>query len=384
MSKNQMVVMAVVNQGRTHAKAANEYGMSRSWVTKLVARYRIEGDQAFKARSRRPKTSPNRTDPTAIQRILALRHELEAAGLDAGPATIAWHLKQHHSTTVSISTIRRHLISAGLVTPEPKERPKSSYIWFQVDLPNEMWQTDMTHWRLANSNDAEILSWLDDHSRYALSVTAHQRVSTPVVVTRFEETAGQHGFPASVLSDNGMYYTTRFAGTRTGRNRFETLLAEHGIQQEHSRPNHPRTCGKVERFQQTLKKWLRAQTPAATLNELQAHLDAFIDEYNHRRPHRSLNRTTPATIYTRLPKAQPGTDPNTHYRIRHDHIDQFGKVTIRHHGRLHHIGIGRRHAHTPIVMLIVDRDIAIIINNNTGELLRHLTLDTTRDYQPQE
>jgi hypothetical protein len=226
MSKNQMIILAVVNQGRTHAETATEYAMSRSWVTKLVVRYRIEGDQAFKARSRRLKTSPNRTDPTTIQRILALRQEL-----DAGPATIAWHLKQHHYTTVSISTIRRHLITAGLVTPEPKKRPKSSYIRFQADLPNEMWQTDMTHWHLADSTDTEILTFLDDHSRYALSVTAHQRVCTPVMVTKFDKTAGQHGFPASVLSDNGMYYTTRFAGIRTGRNRFESLLVEYGIQQ---------------------------------------------------------------------------------------------------------------------------------------------------------
>ena len=166
-----------------------------------------------------------------IKQVLNLRAELTTQGLDAGAATIAWHLKDRHDTTVSISTIRRHLISAGLVTPEPKKRPKSSYIRFQADLPNETWQTDMTHWRLANGNDAEILSWLDDHSRYALSVTAHNRVNTTIVVDQFDKTAGQHGFPASVLSDNGMYYTTRFAGIRTGRNRFESLLVEYGIQQ---------------------------------------------------------------------------------------------------------------------------------------------------------
>lgn len=383
MSRNRLIIMAVVTQGRTHADVAAEYGVSRSWVTRLVARWHLEGDTAFEPRSRRPKTSPTRTDPVSVERIVALRRELKARGLDAGPATIAWHLDRRHDTTVSVSTIRRVLHSAGLIEPAPNKRPKSSYIRFQADLPNEMWQTDMTHWTLADDNHAEILSFVDDHSRYALSVTAHNRVSTPVVVARFAETAGQHGHPASVLSDNGLIYTTRFAGGKGGRNRFEAHLVEHGVEQKHSRPNHPRTCGKVERFQQTLKQWLRAQTPAATVDELQALLDAFVDEYNHRRPHRSLNRTTPATAYTRLAKAQPGTTTNPHHRVRHDRIDKTGSVTLRHNGRLHHIGIGRAHARTPVIMLIADRNIRVI-DTTTGELLRHLTLDPTRDYQPQK
>ena len=130
------------------------------------------------------------------------------------------------------------------------------------------------------------------------------------VVTSFRETAGQHGYPASVLSDNGMYYTARFArGGRTGLNRFETLLAELGIEQKHSRPNHPTTCGKVERFQQTMKKWLRARPSAATIEDIQALLDEFSEHYNQHRPHASLGRATPAAVYARLPKTGPATDP---------------------------------------------------------------------------
>ncbi len=90
----------------------------------------------------------------------------------------------------------------------------------------------------------------------------------------------------------------------------------------------------------------------------------------------------PADIYTQLPKATPTTTPSTQHRIRHDHIDTCGKVTLRHNGKLHHIGIGRRHAHTPVLMIINNLDIRIVATQ-TGELLRHLTLDPTRDYQPQ-
>ncbi|MCL1601712.1 MAG: integrase core domain-containing protein [Actinomycetia bacterium] len=103
------------------------------------------------------------------------------------------------------------------------------------------------------------------------------------------------------------------------------------IVQKHSRPNHPTTCEKVERFQQTLKKWLTAQPEPETLEQLQDQLDAFVDEYNHRRPNRSLRRTTPTATYTLLPKASPGeSDLKGHYRIRHDIVADTGTVTLRH------------------------------------------------------
>jgi transposase InsO family protein len=324
-----------------------------------------------------------------IERILKLRAELEGQGLDAGADTIAWHLATHHTITVSAATIRRHLHKAGAIVPQPKKRPKCSYIRFQADLPNETWQTDFTHHRLRNTRpggtDTEILSFIDDHSRYALAVTAHHRVTGPAVVATFRKAAAAHGIPASVLSDNGMVYTTRFAGGKGGRNQFEHELHRLGIKQKHSRPNHPTTCGKIERFQQTMKKWLRRQQPQpATLADLQALLDQFVHNYNTARPHRSLGRRTPLAAYQARPKATPtGSIAGTHYRIRHDTIDDSGVVTLRHNGRLHHIGIGRHHARTHITMLINDLHIRVT-DATTGTLLRELTLDPTRDYQPQK
>jgi transposase InsO family protein len=170
------------------------------------------------------------------------------------------------------------------------------------------------------------------------------------VATSFAETAAQHGTPASTLTDNAMVYTTRYSGGKGGRNAFEHQLRMLGVVQKNSRPNHPTTCGKIERFQQTLKNWLAAQpTQPATLDQLQAQLDTFRDEYNRRRPHRSLpQRATPALAYQARPKASPSAnrDTDTHDRIRRDRIDHTGVVTVRHAGRLHHIGIGRTHART--------------------------------------
>lgn len=316
--------------------------------------------------------------------IIELRQRLATNGLDPGPHTIAWHLQQDHGVVVSPATIWRHLKTAGLVTAEPKKRPKASYVRFQADLPNEMWQSDFTHWRLADGSDVEILAFIDDHSRYALSVTAHQPVTGDIVTDIFLETAASMGFPASVLTDNGMVYTTRLSGGKGGRNRFERTLQHHRIVHKHSRPNHPTTCGKVERFHQTLKKWLTAQPPAATLNQLQQQLDQFTDHYNQRRPHAALGRKTPASRYHALPKATPTeTNLTDHYRVRHDIVGDTGTVTLRHAGKLHHIGIGRTHARTHITLLIRELDIHII-NTETGEILRHLTLNPHIDYQPQQ
>ena len=202
------------------------------------------------------------------------------------------------------------------------------------------------------------------------------------MLTAFQAAVAAHGRPASTLTD--MVFTTRLAGGKGGRNGLEHELRRLGIRQKNGKPNHPQTQGKVERFQQTMKNWLRAQPgQPATLAELQALLDTFASTYNTRRPHRSLpGRAAPATAYAARPKARPGDRAaDTHDRVRTDRIDKTGLVTLRHRGRLHHIGIGRAHAGTHVLLLVQDLDIRVI-NAATGELLRELTLNPERDYQP--
>ena len=389
MSKRRLVVTAVL-AGQSQSAVARTYGVSQGWISRLMARYRTEGEAAFEPRSRAPKTSPGATPSATVELVLRLRKRLAVAGLDAGADTIGWHLQHQHGARVSRATIHRILTRAGQVVPEPAKRPKSSYIRFEAAQPNECWQADFTHYRLTRPDgrpgaDVEILTWLDDCSRYALSITAHRRVTGPIVLHAFRETVAVHGVPASTLTDNGMVFTTRFAGGKGGRNHLETELRALNVTQKNGRPNHPTTQGKVERFQQTMKKWLRAQ-PAqpASIAELHALLDAFAAEYNQRRPHRSLpHRATPATIYNSRPKTAPGADrtTDTHDRVRHDRVDKTGVVTLRHAGRLHHIGIGRTHARTDVILLVQDLHVRVI-NATTGELLRDLTIDPRRDYQP--
>jgi transposase InsO family protein len=378
VSKARLVITAVVVEGRSQAEVARDYRVSKGWVSKLLARYRAEGDAAFEPRSRRPHNSSNKTPDATVELIVAIRDRLVADGHDAGADKIIWHLAHDHDRHVSRPAVNRILSRHGRITPQPKKRPRSSYIRFQAELPNEMWQADFTHWRLADGSEVEILCWIDDHSRYAISLTAHRRVTGPIVVNTFTHALETHGVPASTLTDNGMVFTTRLSGGKGGRNGYETLLDALHVTQKNSRPNHPTTCGKVERFHQTLKRWLTAHPPAATLQQLQALLDQFLHEYNQQRPHSSLGDRTPTAAYHARPKATATTSHQAHYRVRRDRVSH-GNISLRVGGVLHHIGVGRHLHGTRILMLIDDLEVRVI-HATTGEIIRTLTIDPNRRY----
>jgi len=172
VSTRRLVITAVTVGGLSQSEAARRYGVTQGWISRVLAHYRAEGDTAFEPRSRRPRSSPTATEPATVDLVLALRKDLAGKGVDAGPHTIAWHLEHHHQVRLSTATISRICTRAGLVTPEPAKRPKSSYVRFQADLPNQTWQSDFTHWQLRRRDgtrvEVEILNILDDHSRYLM------------------------------------------------------------------------------------------------------------------------------------------------------------------------------------------------------------------------
>jgi transposase InsO family protein len=378
MELGRYLVEAHLREGRSVAELAAAHGVHRSWIYKLVARYRAEGEPGLVPRSRRPRSSPSRTASETEDEIVLLRKQLTEEGLDAGAVTIHWHLSRRHDQVPSVSSIWRILNRCGFVTPQPKKRPRSSYIRFEATLPNETWQSDMTHWSLEDGSHVEIVNFLDDHSRLCVASVALPITKATDVVAIFEAARHRHGTPASVLSDNGAIYTARYRG---GRVAMELTLEALGVTYKHSSPYHPQTCGKVERFHQTEKKFLAKQAPADSLLELQAQLDRFVAYYNQVRPHRALGRHTPQEVFDTKIKAQPRQRvPDTHLRVRHDRVDKTGCVTLRYQSRLHHIGIGRAHTGTTVTLLIADSDVRVL--NEHGELIRHLTIDPTRDYQP--
>ncbi len=378
MSRARVAVLQIVSNQLSVTEAAAAYGFSRRHLHRLLARYRQGGLDALEPRSRRPKSSPHATPDVVRDRIVELRRELTAEGSDAGPVTIAWHLQRERLGEPSTSTVRRILHQQGLIVPQPRKRPRSSYLRFEAAQPNEMWQSDATHWRLADGTDVEILNWLDDHSRYLLSATAHQPVSGDDVVAVFLDVVGDHGPPASTLTDNARIYTARFGG---GHNAFEYLLPILGVRQKNGSPGHPQTQGKIERFHQTQKRWLAARPAARTLAQLQRQLDEFREHYNERRPHRALHRRTPGEVYRATPKAAPATNghPPGHYRLRYDRLDPAGRMTLRRAGRMHHLGIGQAHARKRVLAL-ADNHHVTVTDLETGEVLSRHQIQPDKSY----
>jgi transposase InsO family protein len=381
MELARYVVEAVVLEGRSYREVARAHGVSKSWVGKLVERFRAGGYEAIGPRSRAARRIPHRTSDELEDEIAGLRKELTELGVDAGAQTIAYHLGRRYEQVPSISTIWRVLRRRGLVTPQPHKRPRSSWIRFEAHLPNECWQSDVTHWRLASGTEVEIVNFIDDHSRLAVACRVLRVATAPTVLQIFRDAGSRWGFPAALLTDNGCVYTTWHRG---GPNVMQTELLHLGIDYRHSRPYHPQTCGKVERFHQTMKAFLAKQPPARTIAELQRQVDRFVAYYNDVRPHQSIGRKTPRTIFQARDKARPSGPKirvGAGVRVRRDRIDKGGKLTLRHGTRLHHIGVGHAHKGKRVTMLVNGLDVRVI--SLDGELLRHLQLDPTRDYQPQ-
>jgi len=380
MDLARYVVDAVVLEGRSYREVARAHGVSKSWVAKMVGRFREGGYQAIEPRSRAPKRIPHRTPDEVEDEIVTLRKELTDLGVDAGAATIAYHLGLRNERIPSVSTIWRVLRRRGFVVPQPHKRPRSSFIRFEADLPNEWWQSDVTHWRLADGVEVEIINVIDDHSRLAVASRVVERATAADALAVFLQAGTRWGLPAALLTDNGCVYTTWHRG---GPNVMQTELLALGIDYRHSRPYHPQTCGKVERFHQTLKKWLAKQDPASSVQELQGQVDRFLTYYNEVRPHRARGRVTPLVAFQARDKARPEGPKiaiGAGVRVRRDRIDKGGKLTLRHRTRLHHIGVGHAHKGKRVIMLIDGLDVRVL--SEDGELLRQLTLDPTRNYQP--
>ena len=382
MDLGPFLIETHLRTGRPIAELASSHNVHRSWLYKLLRRYRLEGPSGLEARSRRPVRSPSRVRDQYEDEIVTLRKELLDLGVDAGAETIRYHLQKRHPEDVpSVSTIWRVLKARGFVTPQPQKRPKSSYKRFCADLPNETWQADVTHVTVAAGVAFEVLNIIDDHSRLCVASHAFVTTKSSDVVRTFYKSAETLGFPQSFLTDNGLIFTTHarhgFAGA------FEMELAGLGIHSKHSRPYHPQTCGKVERFHQTLKKYLAQQDGIETRKQLQVQLDRFATYYNEVRPHRSIGRRTPKEVYAAREKARPSKEPidlSGGRKLRHDKLDKKGTVTLRINGQMHHIPCGRAYAGWRVRVLVDNLDIRVI--GVDGSPLRHLTLDPTRNYQP--
>jgi transposase InsO family protein len=303
--------------------------------------------------------------------IVEARKRLEGWGLDAGPGTIRWHLRGPVSPLPSEATIWRVLRRRGFITPAPKKRPRSSYRRFEAERPNECWQIDATDWALAGGAHAEIINIVDDHSRLAVASWAVTSTTTEAAWEVFDAAAARWGLPTRCLSDNGLAFSGRLRGFEVA---FEANLRTSGVRAVTARPYHPQTCGKVERYQQTLKRWLRARSAAATLVELQRHLDAFCEHYNHRRPHRAIGRRVPFEAWVATaPSGPQGPAPLASARgVRL--VSRRGAISVGG----HQVGVGMRLAGQRLEVVTDGAHAAVLVD---GELLRRIDIDAGRGYR---
>jgi transposase InsO family protein len=358
------------------AVVCRDEGVSRSVFYKYVDRVRREGLGGLEARSRRPRRSPQQTPVAVEDWVVRLRKELDDAGLDHGATSIQWHLGRRGQRTPSVATIHRILIRRGLIVAEPKKRPKGTCRRFEAPAPNEMWQIDHTDWVIAGGV-VKIFNIVDDHSRVVIRSRAVAEATSAEAWTTFCQGAQRFGLPAGTLSDNGLCFSGKLRHVEVF---FEAQLRDAGVRPITSRPFHPQTAGKVERFQQTLKKWLRKRRRLhASIEELQADLDEFTRIYNTERPHQGIGRQIPIERWNATPVAGPASEPLIHPDWTSKHlqvtVDDSGCVRADHF-RIH-VGIEHQARHAEVIL---DKTRANVFID--GDLVRHLELDRSRSYQP--
>lgn len=346
------------------AEFCRSHGVSAWFFWDLRRRYRDGGEAALAPRSRAPHHPAGRTPVDVEDAIVAMRKQLDDDGLDCGPATIAFHLRDLPGVPTE-STIWRILKARGQITAQPAKAPKSAGRSWTAERVNECWALDDWEWFLADGTPVKILDVLDDHSRYAVVCTAMLHCTGAAAFEALSSAAEFVGWPARFWSDNAKAFTKTLAAA----------LAPLGVAASHTRPYSPKSNGKAERFHQTIQKWLAKQRCATTLEQLQAQLDLFRIIYNTQRPHRSLGRQFPADVWINAPKSGPADRPLGQPTTVHDSIVHAGKCNAG----AHAISVGTTHNGRRARTVITGTTGHVFIN---GHLIRQLTIKPDRRTQP--
>ena len=344
------------------------HGISRDRFYDIRRRYEAEGEAGLESRSRAPHTVANRTPSDVEDAIVRLRKDLIDLGVEAGAATIGFHLPTRLGPGVEVpsdSTIWRVLTRRGFIVADPSKKPKRSGRSFSAERANECWQIDDTEWFLADGTSVKIIDIIDDCSRVCIASVVVKACTGAEAFNAMATGATEWGWPERFLSDNAKAFKYTLAAA----------VAELGIGAGHSRPYHPQTNGKVERFHQTLKKFLTTQPLADDIAGLQAQVDWFRRYYNQERPHRSLGRTIPGVVWAATPRSGPADHPITGPTKIYSVIVSNG---IANHTRKFRVSIGAAYNHQRATTVITGTTAHVFVD---GRLVRTLTIDPTRSLQ---
>jgi putative transposase len=251
-----------------------EHGVSRKSFYELRKRAKADGPAAvLEPRTRRPRRSPRKLTDEVKEQAIAVRAALDASGLDHGPISV--HDKMHAmglTVVPSVASLARIFREAGVARLEPRKKPRSAWRRFVYPAPNACWQLDATEYVLTGGRKCVIFQLIDDHSRYAVASRVAWGETVKDAIAVFDKAVTAHGVPQRLLSDNGLALNPSRRGV-LGQ------LVEHvsrlGVEAITGKPYKPTTQGKNERFHQTLFRYLDKQPLAGSLEELQAHVDAF-------------------------------------------------------------------------------------------------------------
>jgi len=360
------MVLAPERYGLTVAEAAAMWNVSRQTWHVWRRRYDEGGVEALVDRSSAPHHSPGRVSGRVELEILRLR----AAHPRWGPRRLQSELRRRGLQAPSRSTIQRVLARHG-VLPAVKPKPPPPRR-FERSQPNELWQIDATDWVLADDTEVEIISCLDDHSRYAPASVAFLTETSEHAIAVFDLAVAEIGLPHSVLADRGSIFTGRVSGSVVA---FERHLWSHGVLTINGRGNHPQTQGKIERFHRTLSEWLTDHGPYPDLDALNAELGRFLLDYNTLRPHQSLAEATPAERFAATPRATADPAGTLERRRRET------RRTVNANGTINYgqwvIGLGTPWAHTKVLLTDLGHTIEI---RDGLTVIRAVEPDPTRHY----
>lgn len=335
MSSRLEFVMLAQSPGAKMSELCTRFEISRKTGYKLLERFREHGEQGLTDRSRRPLSSPNRSSADLEAQVLALHDAYPCWGGRKLAALLPDGMaKPHHNTIDAI--LRRH---GRQVVPQSDVREPATKR-FEHAAPNLLWQMDFKgHFALTDNSAGRChpLTVLDDHSRFAVSLTACAGETGAQVQAALAEAFRLYGLPERITCDNGAPWGTAGHGTLS---KLAVWLIRIGIRVSHSSPHHPQTQGKDERFHRTLKRELIERTGFNSLETCQAAFDRWRDQYNLVRPHQALGQKPPISRYAPSARHFPVQLP----QIEYDDGDIVRKVKgcgqINFKGRVHFVGEG--------------------------------------------
>lgn len=307
MASRLEFVMLAGAPGANLSALCRSFGVSRKTGHKWLALFKDQGKEGLQDRSRRPHASPNRSDAELEARVLALHDAYPYWGARKLQALLPEGLAKPHPNTIS-AILRRHgkqVLSSSDAGPAATKR-------FERHAPNLLWQMDFKgHFQMTDARAGRCypLTVLDDHSRFAICLSACSNETGKQVQQALIKAFKTYGLPEQITCDNGNPWGTP---KQNGLTRFEVWLIRLGIRVSHSRPRHPQTQGKDERFHRTLKLELLNQG----FNSLVACQDAFDkwrEQYNLVRPHSALDQKPPVSRYTASGRAYPARLPAVEY-----------------------------------------------------------------------